>query len=194
MQLATWAIYNTCNLQQKQLAICVTGNMCTSWTDQLDGQAGRTSWTDQLDGPAGRISLTDQISLFAVCIFKDSPFSLYIVAASKSDEGLFSLKMKSCDKFTFGLPKLAWSIGFQENTRNKDLYTKIANKLKQNLWVSIIFVNIFVFCFERFSDTSVEVSWILHWNLAVRSHRTSATRSGWCSLPSYQLCHISSSN
>ena len=41
--------------------------------DQLDGLAGRTSWTDQL--------------FFS----EDFPFSLYIVAASESDEGLVYL-------------------------------------------------------------------------------------------------------
>ena len=62
----------------------------TSWTDQLDGPAGRTSWTDQFDGPAGRISRADQFSLkpWPVHIFEDWPFSLYIVAACKSDESL----------------------------------------------------------------------------------------------------------
>ena len=72
----------------------------TSWTDQLDRPAGRTSWTDQLDGPAGRTSWTDQLDgpagqtssfylkPWPVRIFEDFPFSLYIVAASESDEGL----------------------------------------------------------------------------------------------------------
>ena len=46
-----------CTLQHKHFA------SLTSWTDQLDGPAGRTSWTDQLDGPAGRISWIDQFSL-----------------------------------------------------------------------------------------------------------------------------------
>ena len=72
----------------------------TSWTNQLDKPAGRTSWTDQLDGPAGRTSWTNQLDRPAgqtssfylkpwpVRIFVDFPFSLYIVAASESDEGL----------------------------------------------------------------------------------------------------------
>ena len=58
-----------------------------SWTNQLDGPAGQTSWTDQLDGPAGRISSL-YLKPWPVCIFKDWPFSLYIVTASESDEGL----------------------------------------------------------------------------------------------------------
>ena len=55
--------------------------------DQLDGPDGWTSWTDQLDGSAGR---TSSLSLnpWPVRIFKDFPFSLYIVLASESDEGL----------------------------------------------------------------------------------------------------------
>ena len=62
----------------------------TSWIDQLDGPAGQTSWTDQLDGPAGWTSWTDQFYLkpWPVRIFKDFPFSLYIVADSETDEGL----------------------------------------------------------------------------------------------------------
>ena len=47
----------------------------------VDGSASRTSWTDQLDGPAGTTS-------WPVPIFEDLPFSLYIVAASESNEGL----------------------------------------------------------------------------------------------------------
>ena len=53
--------------------------------DQLDGPAGRTSWMDQLHGPDERTSWTDQP--WPVCILEDLRFSLYIVAASKSDEG-----------------------------------------------------------------------------------------------------------
>ena len=38
---------------------CVNGSASwNSWTDQLDGPAGRISWTDQLDGPAGHGSLS----------------------------------------------------------------------------------------------------------------------------------------
>ena len=63
----------------------------TSWTDQLeyqlDGPAGRTSWTDQLDGPAGQTS-SFYLQPWPVLIFEDFPFSLYIVAAFESDEGL----------------------------------------------------------------------------------------------------------
>ena len=71
-----------------------------NWTDQLDGSAGRTSWTDQLDGPAWQTSWTNQLDgpagqtssfylkPWPVRIFEDYPFSLYIVAASESDEGL----------------------------------------------------------------------------------------------------------
>ena len=61
------------------------------WTDQLDGPAGRTSWTDQLDGPAGQTSWTDQFFFFealASLLIRRFSFSLYIVAASESDEGL----------------------------------------------------------------------------------------------------------
>ena len=90
----------------------------TSWTDQLDRSAGQTNWTDQLDGSAGWISWMDQLdgsarwiswmdqldksagrtsSLYLkpwpVRIFEDSPFSLYIVAASESDEGLVFTKI-----------------------------------------------------------------------------------------------------
>ena len=72
----------------------------TSWTDQLDRPAGRTSWTDQLSRPAEQTSWTDQLDRPAgrtssfylkpwqVRIFKDFPFSLYVVAASESDKGL----------------------------------------------------------------------------------------------------------
>ena len=80
---------------------CVNGSASqTTWTDQLDGPAGRTSWTDQLDGPAGRTSWTDQLDRpagrtssfylkpWTVRIFKEFSLSLYIVAASESDEGL----------------------------------------------------------------------------------------------------------
>ena len=45
---------------------------------------------DQLDGPAGRTSWTDQFFLF-----EDFPFSLYIVAASESDEGLVLVENRS---------------------------------------------------------------------------------------------------
>ena len=53
----------------------------------LDGPAGQTGWTDQLDGSAGWISSL-YLKPWPVCIFEDCPFSLYIVAASESDEGL----------------------------------------------------------------------------------------------------------
>ena len=59
--------------------------------DKLDGPAGWTSWIDQLDRPAGQTSRTDKFFLFEawpVRIFKDFPFSLYIVEASEYDEGL----------------------------------------------------------------------------------------------------------
>ena len=59
----------------------------TSWMDQLDGPAGWTSWTDQLNGPAGQTSSL-YLKPWPVRIFEDFPFSLYIVAASESDEGL----------------------------------------------------------------------------------------------------------
>ena len=72
----------------------------TSWTDQLERPAGRTSWTNQLDGLAGQTSLKGQLDgpagqtssfylkPWPVRIFEDYTFSLYIVAASESDEGL----------------------------------------------------------------------------------------------------------
>ena len=53
----------------------------------LVGPAGRTSWTDQLDRPAGRTS-SFYLKPWPVRIFEGFPFSLYIVAASESDEGL----------------------------------------------------------------------------------------------------------
>ena len=59
----------------------------TNWTDQLDRPARRTSWTDQLDRPAG-VTSSFYLKPWPVRIFEDYPFSLYIVAASESDEGL----------------------------------------------------------------------------------------------------------
>ena len=64
----------------------------TSWTDQLEGPVGRTSWTDQLEGPAGWTSSL-YLKPWPVCIIKDYPFSLYVVAASESDEGLVLKKV-----------------------------------------------------------------------------------------------------
>ena len=61
----------------------------TSWKDQLYRPAGRTSWTDQLDRSAGQTS-SFYLKPWPVRIFEDFPFSLYIVAASESDEGLVS--------------------------------------------------------------------------------------------------------
>ena len=61
----------------------------TSQTDQLDGPPGWTTWKDQLDRPAGRTS-SFYLKPWPVSIFEDFPFSLYIVAASESDEGLVS--------------------------------------------------------------------------------------------------------
>ena len=67
---------------------CVNGSASwTSWTDQLDGPAGWTSWTEQLDGSAGWTSFF-YLKPWPVRIFEDFPFSLYIVTASESDEGL----------------------------------------------------------------------------------------------------------
>ena len=51
------------------------------------GPAGRTSWTDQLDRAAGQTSSL-YFKPWPVRIFEDWPFSLNIVAASESDEGL----------------------------------------------------------------------------------------------------------
>ena len=64
---------------QRFLKIC--------WTDQLDRPSGQTSWTDQLDRSAGQTS-SFYLKPWPVRIFEDFPFSLYIVAASESDEGL----------------------------------------------------------------------------------------------------------
>ena len=63
----------------------------TSWMDQMDRSAGRTSWMDQLDGRAGQTS-SFYLKPWPFRIFEDYPFSLYIVAASESDEGLVCLK------------------------------------------------------------------------------------------------------
>ena len=49
--------------------------------------AWRTSWTDQLNGPAGQTN-SFYLKPWPVRIFNDSTFSLYIVAASESDQGL----------------------------------------------------------------------------------------------------------
>ena len=59
----------------------------TSSTDQLDGPAGRISWTEQMDESAGR-NRSLYLKPWPVRIFEDWPFSLYIIAASESDEGL----------------------------------------------------------------------------------------------------------
>ena len=53
----------------------------------MDGIAGQISWTDQLDGSAGQTSSL-YLKPWPVRIFEDSPLSLYVVAASESDEGL----------------------------------------------------------------------------------------------------------
>ena len=63
----------------------------TSLIDHLNGPAWLTSWKDQLNGLAGQTSwMTSSfyLKLWPVRIFEDFPFSLYIVAASESDEGL----------------------------------------------------------------------------------------------------------
>ena len=63
----------------------------TSWTGQLDRPVGQISWTGQLygpaDSPAGQTS-SSYLKPWPVRIFKNFPFSLYIVAACESDEGL----------------------------------------------------------------------------------------------------------
>ena len=56
------------------------------------GLAGLTSWTDQMDRPAVRI-------------FEDFSFSLYIVAASESDEGLVYFHLYF---FVFNTPLPQW--------------------------------------------------------------------------------------
>ena len=55
--------------------------------DQLDGPAWWTSLMDQLDGSARQTS-SFYLKPWSVRLFKDFPFSLYIVPASESDEGL----------------------------------------------------------------------------------------------------------
>ena len=59
----------------------------------VNGSASQTSWTDQLDGPAGQTS-SFYLEPWPVRIFKDFRFSLYIVAASESDEGIVCLDLK----------------------------------------------------------------------------------------------------
>ena len=49
--------------------------------------AGQTSWMDELDRPPLRTS-SFYLKPWPVRIFEDFPFSLYIVAASESAEGL----------------------------------------------------------------------------------------------------------
>ena len=70
-----------------------THALCNSST-LLDRTAGRTSWTDQLDGTAGRTS-SFYLKPWPVRIFEDFPFSLYIVAASESDKGLVIYKSEN---------------------------------------------------------------------------------------------------
>ena len=53
----------------------------------VNGSASQTSWMDQLDRPAGETSFF-YLKPWPVRVFEDFPFSLYIVAASESDEGL----------------------------------------------------------------------------------------------------------
>ena len=60
----------------------------------VNGSASQTSWTDQLDGPAGRTSSL-YLKPWPVRTFKDWHLSLYIVAASESDEGLVLNKVPS---------------------------------------------------------------------------------------------------
>ena len=80
---------------------CVNGSASwTSWTDQLDGPAGQTSWTDQLDGPAGQTS-SFYLKPWPVRIIEDFPFSVYVVAASESDEGLVFVNNPSKKYFVF---------------------------------------------------------------------------------------------
>ena len=71
----------TCKMQ------CVNGSASqTGWMDQLDTPAKQTSWTDQMDRPAGWTS-SFYLKPWPVRIFEDFSFSLYIVAASESDDG-----------------------------------------------------------------------------------------------------------
>ena len=90
-KFATFQLVNITNLQLCHIAGLL--DRPSGLTD-LDRSAGRISWTDQLDGPADRPA--GQTSSFylkpwPVRIFKDFPFSLYIVAATESDKGLVCL-------------------------------------------------------------------------------------------------------
>ena len=99
--------------------------------DQLHGSAGRISWTDQMDRPAGWTSCTDQLDRPAgrtsslclkpwpIRIFEDWPFSLYIVAASESNEGLF---------FKWSYPFADWNILFSiKKIPNTDKWSFLEN-------------------------------------------------------------------
>ena len=86
----------------------------TNWTHQLDRAGGQTSWTDQLDGSAGRTSWTDQLFYlkpWPVHIFEDFLFSLYIVAASESDEGLVLKNLDICGNSAKIIQNLMFDIG-----------------------------------------------------------------------------------
>ena len=115
---STLLIYNIAILQLCNIATCsfqlynIAGR--TSWTDQLDGSAGQTSWTDQLDRPAGRTSWTDQLDgpwPWPVRIFEDFRFSLFIVAASESNEVLVLLLISWLERSFKGtsLASILWN-------------------------------------------------------------------------------------
>ena len=63
----------------------------------VNGSASQTSWTDQLDRPAGCAS-SFYLKPWPIRIFKEFSFSLYIVAASESNEVLLTSMRKGCDE------------------------------------------------------------------------------------------------
>ena len=95
--------------------------------NQLDESAGRTSWTDQLDVTAGPTS-SFYLKPWPVCIFEDFPFSLYIVAASESDEGLVWITNEKFDYFGSILSKV--SLSEKRYLQLRSIYPNIFNTLK----------------------------------------------------------------
>ena len=83
VHFATYALYNT----YMYFATCAFTGFNVHIADQLDRPVGRTSLTDKQDRPAGQTSFR-YLKSCSVRLIKDGPFSLYIVAASESDEGL----------------------------------------------------------------------------------------------------------
>ena len=91
----TWKLWQ-CTNWKVNLRICKLAKASNkeNWSVQLIPPAGVSSWsarqtrcTDQLDGPAGWTS-SFYLKPWPVCIFEDWRFSLYIVTASESNEGL----------------------------------------------------------------------------------------------------------